>query len=426
MAPARILFLHGYTQSGNTLRHKTGALSKSLGKFSEIVYPTGPHQLEMPDPSDPEERARLEKLDNEEGEGSFAWWRANDEDFIGLPESLALIKDVLETQGPFDGVMGFSQGGGFAAMLASLLERSNPLFKVKHPPFKFAVIFSGFRSRFPQYDYLYEPAIKTPMLHVIGRNDPIVTPERSQMLVDASKNNTLLLHPGSHFVPSGAPQRNVVVDYIVNHIRPKREITCIVAATNTQGIGRDGGLPWRLRKEMAYFAAVTTAAPEGKMNVCIMGRNSWESIPEKFRPLKNRINIIVTSNQQYELTGLGIHSQKTALATSLEDALLVIHKLYADIVHHVFCIGGAQLYKAALAHPDTQRLLLTRIDRDYDCDTYFPDFSRTGEWQKQDLSALQSFAQIDVQASDEEKDIKWSYEIWERKQTTTSPAEARL
>lgn len=417
MAPARILFLHGYTQSGNTLRHKTGALSKALGKFADIVYPTGPHVIEMPDSSDPEMRARLEKLaaDRVEGEGSHAWWRANDNDFVGLEESLVLIKDILEKQGPFDGVMGFSQGGGFAALLASLLERPNALLSAQHPPFKFAVIFSGFRSRFPQYDFAYEPAIKTPMMHVIGRNDPIVTPERSQLLVEASINPSVLVHPGSHFVPSGAPQKNAVVDFIVGHIKPRREVTCIVAATQSLGIGQNGGLPWRLRKEMAYFAAVTTAAPEGKMNVVIMGRNSWESIPDKFRPLKNRINIIITSKSNYELTGAGINAQKTALATSLEDALLIVHRQYADLVHKVFCIGGAQLYKAALAHPDTRRLLVTRIEHDYACDTFFPDFRKSGEWKQQDFSALKSFVDVDVQQKEEEKDVQWGYEMWERK-----------
>lgn len=52
---------------------------------------------------------------------------------------------------------------------------------------------------------------------------------------------------------------------------------------------------------MAYFAQVTSGAPEGYVNTVIMGRNTWESIPKKFQPLKKRVNIVISSNQDYEL-----------------------------------------------------------------------------------------------------------------------------
>lgn len=76
-------------------------------------------------------------------------------------------------------------------------------------------------------------------------------------------------------------------------------LTLIVAATLTNGIGQGSRLPWRLPQEMAYFARVTTAAPEGSANAVIMGRNTWESIPPKFRPLKQRKNIVISSNADY-------------------------------------------------------------------------------------------------------------------------------
>ena len=77
--------------------------------------------------------------------------------------------------------------------------------------------------------------------------------------------------------------------------------TIIVAATKANGIGANGRLPWRLSKEMKYFAQVTSAAPEGKQNVVVMGRNTWESIPPRFRPLAKRLNIVISSNKQYKL-----------------------------------------------------------------------------------------------------------------------------
>lgn len=76
-------------------------------------------------------------------------------------------------------------------------------------------------------------------------------------------------------------------------------LTLVVAATLTNGIGQGSRLPWRLPQELSYFARVTTIAPDGKFNAVIMGRNTWESIPLKFRPLPNRLNIVVSRNEGY-------------------------------------------------------------------------------------------------------------------------------
>lgn len=79
------------------------------------------------------------------------------------------------------------------------------------------------------------------------------------------------------------------------------ELTLIAAATLTNGIGINGGLPWRLPKEMAYFAKATTTAPQRATNAVIMGRKSWESIPLKYRPLPQRFNVVVSRTPQYDL-----------------------------------------------------------------------------------------------------------------------------
>lgn len=79
------------------------------------------------------------------------------------------------------------------------------------------------------------------------------------------------------------------------------ELVLIVAATITNGIGHSGALPWRLPNEMAYFAKVTSKAPDRGVNAVVMGRKSWESIPPKFRPLKNRLNVVVSRQPEYDL-----------------------------------------------------------------------------------------------------------------------------
>lgn len=78
-------------------------------------------------------------------------------------------------------------------------------------------------------------------------------------------------------------------------------LTLIVAATKSNGIGQNGQLPWRLPKEMKYFARITSHAPENAQNAVVMGRNTWESIPNKFRPLPNRLNVVISRQNDYAL-----------------------------------------------------------------------------------------------------------------------------
>lgn len=71
-------------------------------------------------------------------------------------------------------------------------------------------------------------------------------------------------------------------------------LNMVVAASSDNGIGLDGQLPWRLPKEMKHFKTVTSSAPEGMTNAVVMGRKTWLSIPAKFRPLPNRLNVVLT------------------------------------------------------------------------------------------------------------------------------------
>jgi dihydrofolate reductase/thymidylate synthase len=71
----------------------------------------------------------------------------------------------------------------------------------------------------------------------------------------------------------------------------------IVAATKDWGIGKNGGIPWRLRGDMNYFRKITTETKNPQLrNCCIMGRKTYFSIPEKFRPLPDRLNVIISRN----------------------------------------------------------------------------------------------------------------------------------
>jgi len=129
-------------------------------------------------------------------------------------------------------------------------------------------------------------------------------------------------------------------------------INIIVAASTNMVIGKNVDLPWNLPSDLKYFKKIT----EGKR--VIMGKNTWNSLPEKFRPLPNRENIVVskTSNGM-ELKG--------ALVV---DDLDVILKTFSESNEDTFVIGGAQIYKEAFKY--AQRLYLTQIYSYVDGDAY--------------------------------------------------------
>lgn len=133
-------------------------------------------------------------------------------------------------------MVGFSQGGAMAAIIASLLEdgresafnsttspcspfpfpKTWTLLKttLPQPPLRFAVSYSGFYAPLPPYAPFYTPKIATRFLHVIGSLDSVVEEERSVGLVDRCEKATKVVHPGGHFVPVGKEFAGVLVGFL--------------------------------------------------------------------------------------------------------------------------------------------------------------------------------------------------------------------
>ena len=144
-----------------------------------------------------------------------------------------------------------------------------------------------------------------------------------------------------------------------------KAFSIITAVDQQMGIGKDGKLPWNLPEDLKYFNRVTKKAEEGQENAVIMGRRTWESLPEKYRPLPGRINAVISSNAELELPDGVLHFD------SLDAALTALST--SSKIDQVFVIGGAKLYEEAILHPELERIYLTRIESTFDCDTFFPD-----------------------------------------------------
>lgn len=144
-----------------------------------------------------------------------------------------------------------------------------------------------------------------------------------------------------------------------------RPFAIVVAADEALGIGQNGRLPWRLSGDMAFYRRITSEAPEGKQNVVIMGRKTFESIPEKFRPLPNRINVVLTRDPSYRPAAVHV-------ASSLAEALALSEQL--PQAARTFVVGGGELYREALGHPACQEVLITRVHARFACDTFLAPF----------------------------------------------------
>lgn len=143
------------------------------------------------------------------------------------------------------------------------------------------------------------------------------------------------------------------------------EFDVVVAADLGDGIGARGAIPWRLPTDLAHLKRVTTeTSAGGARNAVIMGRVTWDTLPERFRPLPGRLNVVVSTQPHLVLT------DGVLLAPNLETAL--VECASAAGVERVFVLGGAKIYRQALELPGCRRIYLTRVLARHDCDAHFP------------------------------------------------------
>ena len=161
-------------------------------------------------------------------------------------------------------------------------------------------------------------------------------------------------------------------------------ISIIVALARNRAIGLNGNLIWHLSADLKYFKRITTG------HTVIMGYKTFLSLPNH-KALPNRRNIIISSHLEQVPEGF-------ELAHSIQEAVNMVHS-----EEETFVIGGGSIYEQFLPHAD--KLYLTRIDKEFEADTFFP-FVNFEEWNL-----------IDVNVVDEDPQVDFSYrfEVWERK-----------
>lgn len=138
------------------------------------------------------------------------------------------------------------------------------------------------------------------------------------------------------------------------------EVFIIMAADKNMGIGKSGKLPWKLKKELKYFQETSSKTKDlNKQNMLIMGRKTWESIPNAHKPLINRLNVVLSRNKNYLAEG-------ALVKQSLKDALSDIR----NNIDKIFIIGGAKIFEEAIDLKELDGIYLTKIKHEFNCDTF--------------------------------------------------------
>ena len=141
------------------------------------------------------------------------------------------------------------------------------------------------------------------------------------------------------------------------------KVSLIVAMDLERGIGKENDLMWYLPEDMKFFKETTLG------QIVVMGRKNYDSIPEKYRPLPKRENVILTRNTDFTTEGCTIFNSMEACMKAYKN----------ETERTIFIIGGGEIYKLALEKDYVDEMYITHVNENYGPDTFFPEFDLT-QW----------------------------------------------
>ena len=165
------------------------------------------------------------------------------------------------------------------------------------------------------------------------------------------------------------------------------KISMIVAKANDNAIGKDNDMIWHLPDDLKYFKDKT------RNHHILMGRKNFDSLGEKYQPLPNRINIVITRNENWQHDG-------TVVFHNIQDGIKYAKENKEE---ELFIIGGGQIYEQGLNYAD--RLYITEVNAEYpDADAFFPKIDKSN-WKE--ISSK-------YHSKDEKHKFDFTYKVYER------------
>ncbi len=147
-------------------------------------------------------------------------------------------------------------------------------------------------------------------------------------------------------------------------------VSLVLAVDSKNWLWKNNSLVWKIPWDMQFFKKITTETnDQNKKNAVIMWRKTWDSIPEKFRPLSNRLNVILTKSQDF------IDSKYKKHFSDIEKCLDYLSK--NNEIENIFVIWWADIYNQFIEKKLADIIYLTKVNWDFDCDAFFtwvPDY----------------------------------------------------
>ncbi|CRK90185.1 CLUMA_CG003899, isoform A [Clunio marinus] len=206
-----VLCLHGYRQSAESFKSKTGSFRKFCKNYANFTYINAPHL------------AKPFNEDDEPVEEQRSWWFNKDDGSfkgtnqsgpaIGFEASLKVVEDAWAS-GDYQGLMGFSQGASFISVICSLSERS--LTNIKP---KFVLMAAGFLSGSLVHKNCYENRISIPSLHIYGSTDEIIPHEMSLLLEGGFEYPKRIQHSGGHYFPATVNEKQPYINFFQDQLQ---------------------------------------------------------------------------------------------------------------------------------------------------------------------------------------------------------------
>ncbi|XP_050383340.1 rhodanese-like domain-containing protein 6 isoform X2 [Argentina anserina] len=255
----RILCLHGFRQNASSFKGRAASLAKKLKSIAELVFVDAPHELafiyqlpsdlrELPhsctSPPTPQQGTNLPPP-SEHCKKKYAWlvapgfrektgnsnWEMVDGPFeplqyqqqtAGFDESLAYIKTVFAQEGPFDGLLGFSQGAAMAAAVAFTQQTQTTPSKTVEMQFRFVILCSGFGIKLLKQQFDEERMTKKchcPSLHIFGKDhgkDRQIAKQESRELASLFDEGCSIVieHDSGHIIPTRPPYIDDIKDFL--------------------------------------------------------------------------------------------------------------------------------------------------------------------------------------------------------------------
>ncbi|KAK6029793.1 serine hydrolase, partial [Ostertagia ostertagi] len=200
----RILCLHGYRQNDVLFREKTGSLRKQFKKYADFEFISAP---------------LVPNVEAEERGDVRSWWFSRENDQFssrdvcsiatGFEKSVSVVGEYVRANGPFDGILGFSQGASMAHLLLAM--EKNGEIKLG---FRFAILFAGFLSLSSVHNCYTCQTLDIPSLHIYGSSDQIVIAATSEELKSMFTSSIAIVHDGGHFIPSMSKYRDIFSEFL--------------------------------------------------------------------------------------------------------------------------------------------------------------------------------------------------------------------